>query len=165
MLQAMLADRLKLSFHWETQDLPGYALVVAKRGPKLKLKNASDAEELPYQEAMTGRLVVKAKSTLDKLAEWFSGSTGSFGAPVINKTGLTALYDYEFVLSDGGGGGQRGQASDPLSARPSAEELSSTNAARLSDRLEDKLGLRLQAERAIPVRSIVVDHVEKPSTN
>jgi uncharacterized protein (TIGR03435 family) len=104
MVQTMLADRFKLSFHWETQDTPGYALVVAKRGPKLKLKAASEAEELPYQEGTTGRLVVKGKSTLDKLAEWFSGSRGSVGisAPVINKTGLAALYDYEFVLSDGG---------------------------------------------------------------
>src|SRR5262249_31045275 len=136
MVQTMLADRFKLSFHWETQNVPGYALVVAKRGPKLKLKDAADAEELPYQEGMTGRLVIRGKSTLDKLAEWFSGSRGSvgFSAPVINKTELTALYDYEFVLSDGGGGGQRGQSSDPLSARPSAEELHTIMAGRLSDR-------------------------------
>jgi uncharacterized protein (TIGR03435 family) len=167
MVQAMLADRFKLSFHWETQDIPGYALVVAKHGPKLKPKDVAEAEELPYQEAMTGRLVVKGKSTLDKLAEWLSGSPGSVGffAPVINKTGLTALYDYEFVLSDGGGGGQRGQSSDPLSARPSAEELHRMLARRLSDRLEDQLGLRLKAERTIPVRSIVIDHAEKPDAN
>jgi uncharacterized protein (TIGR03435 family) len=167
MVQAMLADRFRLSFHWETQDIPGYALVVAKHGPKLKPKDVSDAEELPYQEGMTGRLVVKGKSTLDKLAEWFSGSQGSVGffAPVINKTGLTAPYDYEFVLSDGGGGGQRGQSSDPLAAPPSVEELRIMLAERLSDRLEDQLGLRLQAQKTIPVRSIVIDHAEKPSEN
>jgi uncharacterized protein (TIGR03435 family) len=167
MVQTMLADRFKLSFHWETQDIPGYALVVAKHGPKLMPKDVSDAEVLPYQEGMTGRLVVKGKSTLDKLAEWFSGSRGSvgFSAPVINKTGLTMLYDYQFVLSDGGGGGQRGQSSDPLSPRPSAEELRRTLAARLSDRLEEQLGIRLQPEKTIPVRSIVIDDAEKPDAN
>jgi uncharacterized protein (TIGR03435 family) len=167
MVQTVLADRFKVSFHWETQDIPGYALVVAKHVPKLKLKDVSDAEELPHQEGMTGRLVVKGKSTLDRLAEWFSGSRGSvgFSAPVINKTGLTALYDYQFVLSDGGGGGQRGQSSDPLSAHPSAEELRRLLAGRLSDRLEAQLGLRLQPEKTIPVRSIVIDHAEKPDAN
>jgi uncharacterized protein (TIGR03435 family) len=166
MVQTMLADRFKLSFQWETQDIPGYAFVVAKRGAKLKPKEASDAQELPYQEGMTGRLVVRGKSTLDKLAEWFSGNRGiGLSTPVINKTGLTALYDYEFVLSDGAGSGPRGQSSDPLSARPSADELRSVLARRLSDRLEDQLGLRLQPEKTIPVRSIVIDHAEKPSEN
>jgi uncharacterized protein (TIGR03435 family) len=36
---------------------------------------------------------------------------------------------------------------------------------RLSDRLEDQLGLRLQPERTIHVRSIVIDHAEKPDAN
>ena len=38
-------------------------------------------------------------------------------------------------------------------------------AGRLSDRLEDQLGLRLQAERTIRVRRIVIDHAEKPDAN
>jgi bla regulator protein blaR1 len=35
MLQALLTDRFKLTIHNETRDLPVYALVVAKNGPKL----------------------------------------------------------------------------------------------------------------------------------
>ena len=34
--QALLADRFKLKVHFETRELPIYALVVAKGGPKLK---------------------------------------------------------------------------------------------------------------------------------
>ena len=36
MLQNLLAERFKLVLHHETKDLPLYALVVAKNGPKLK---------------------------------------------------------------------------------------------------------------------------------
>jgi len=34
MIQALLADRFKLQFHRETKELPTYALVVAKGGPR-----------------------------------------------------------------------------------------------------------------------------------
>jgi len=48
MLQNLLADRFKLTLHREKKDLPMYALVVAKNGPKLKESppddpNAKDA--------------------------------------------------------------------------------------------------------------------------
>jgi uncharacterized protein (TIGR03435 family) len=36
MLQTLLADRFQLKLHHETKELPVYALVVAKNGPKLK---------------------------------------------------------------------------------------------------------------------------------
>ena len=36
MLQNLLAERFKLTLHHETKELPQYALVVAKNGPKLK---------------------------------------------------------------------------------------------------------------------------------
>lgn len=47
MVRAMLAGRFKLEIHHETQDSPGYALVIAKNGPKLKLKDPSVPEESP----------------------------------------------------------------------------------------------------------------------
>jgi uncharacterized protein (TIGR03435 family) len=36
LLQTLLAERFKLTLHHETKDLPVYALVVGKSGPKLK---------------------------------------------------------------------------------------------------------------------------------
>ena len=35
MLQSLLAERFRMSVHWETKQTPGYALVVGKSGPKL----------------------------------------------------------------------------------------------------------------------------------
>ncbi len=52
MLQNLLADRFKLTLHREKKDMPMYALLVAKNGPKLKESppddpNANDAAPAP----------------------------------------------------------------------------------------------------------------------
>src|SRR5206468_1441172 len=36
MMQGLLAERFKMTFHRETKELPTYSLVVGKSGPKLK---------------------------------------------------------------------------------------------------------------------------------
>ena len=42
MLQTLLADRFQLKFHREKKELPVYALVVAKNGPKLKQQSQEE---------------------------------------------------------------------------------------------------------------------------
>lgn len=42
MLQALLAERFQLKFHRETVDRPGFAMVVAKNGPKLREAKGED---------------------------------------------------------------------------------------------------------------------------
>jgi uncharacterized protein (TIGR03435 family) len=42
MLQTVLADRLKLALHRETREIPVYALVLAKNGPKLQQSKPGD---------------------------------------------------------------------------------------------------------------------------
>jgi uncharacterized protein (TIGR03435 family) len=38
-------------------------------------------------------------------------------------------------------------------------------AGNLSNLMEEQLGLRLQAEKTIPIEGIVIEHVERPSPN
>lgn len=47
MLQALLADRFKLAIHREKKDLPVYALIVGKNGPKLTPASADPDAPLP----------------------------------------------------------------------------------------------------------------------
>lgn len=54
MLQALLIERFKLTFHKENREHPVYALEVAKGGPKLK-EAAPDADSPPKAEAESGR--------------------------------------------------------------------------------------------------------------
>jgi len=47
MQQALLAERFRLTFHWEKKDLRGYNLVVAKDGPKLTSSSNGPAPKDP----------------------------------------------------------------------------------------------------------------------
>jgi uncharacterized protein (TIGR03435 family) len=50
MLQALLAERFKLTVHYEKRDLSAYALVVGKDGPKLKEAEPEPAAPAPAAE-------------------------------------------------------------------------------------------------------------------
>ena len=81
------------------------------------------------------------------------------GRPVVDKTGLTAKYD--FVLEwtpDVGAAG--------LAAGPEGEKSQAAGAPGPSifTALQEQLGLRLESQKG-PVPNIVIDRVEKPSEN
>jgi uncharacterized protein (TIGR03435 family) len=156
MLQSMLADRFKLKFHWENKESEGLALVVAKNG--LKLKEASGEEELPHLVYQPGRplteILIKGKSTLKRLADYYMPFIpGIGGGPVVDKTGLTGMYEYSlnlhqsFVPGGERGGGGGGDYDPPISTA-----------------MEQQLGLRLEPTK-VSVRAIVIDEVQKPSEN
>ncbi len=44
MLQSLLADRFKLVVRRETKDLPVYAIVIGKNGPKLKKSDVQEGD-------------------------------------------------------------------------------------------------------------------------
>src|SRR5207237_4292265 len=54
MLQRLLAERFKLKLHKSSKEMPGYALVVSKDGPKVK--PSADGEEHPdtFRMSRTG---------------------------------------------------------------------------------------------------------------
>jgi uncharacterized protein (TIGR03435 family) len=58
MLQDLLAERFKLALHREKKDVPGYALVVGKDGPKLKESVEAEPAQAPQGDP--------PKITLDK---------------------------------------------------------------------------------------------------
>jgi hypothetical protein len=52
-LRSLLADRFQLKFHHEKKELPAFALVVAKGGPKLQQPKAGEAHRL-YSQGPAG---------------------------------------------------------------------------------------------------------------
>src|ERR1035438_6694101 len=57
MLQALLADRFKLTLHRETKEFLVYALIVGKNGPKNL--QASESGDGPSTQLVDGELIFK----------------------------------------------------------------------------------------------------------
>jgi uncharacterized protein (TIGR03435 family) len=142
MLQTLLAERFQLRIHRETKEVPMYALVVSKNGPKLK--ESSPAEEPKGQITGDGSGIHMevCQGTMAQLASRLSGNGA--GRPVIDRTGLQGNYSFKL---------------DWVNAPGSESELPSLFVA-----LQEQLGLRLEPAKG-PSEVIVIDGAEKPSAN
>jgi uncharacterized protein (TIGR03435 family) len=116
--QHLLEERFALRTHTETKKTGGYALVVAKDGPKLAPAVESgapiDKEEMQrrVQERARQRMEELAKSgRLGGFSSWGSnqatsaqiaqGVSGMIRAPVVDETGLTGKYDVRVEMLPG----------------------------------------------------------------
>jgi bla regulator protein blaR1 len=167
-LQALLADRFQLKIHRETKELPVYALVVAKNGPKLKENSAtSDGLGKGMMRTSPGQLVGQQVG----LAFLAQDLAQRLGRTVLDRTGLKGTYDFElnFAPEPGRGGafGGPGDGAPPPGAGPGLIKEPpppDPNGPTIFTALQEQLGLKLESEKG-PVDIIVVDHVEKPSEN
>ena len=79
MLQALLAERFKLTIHREDKEHPVYALVVGKGGPKLK-ESPPDSEAVPEKEPQGGT-VIEAGDQKVRVTQDGKGGTVVHGGP------------------------------------------------------------------------------------
>jgi len=147
MLQALLADRFKLTLHRETRVLPGYVLVVAKGGAKLTA--VKDDEQVATQiDTGANGAIAFAKASVAQLVGTLSRQ---LNMPVEDATGLTGVFNFSLSYAEMRGGPTPGEID---SAAPS-----------LFTAVQEQLGLKLEA-RKTPVEILVIDHAEKvPSGN
>src|SRR5262249_10789917 len=150
MLQTLLAERFHLKIRRESKELPVYAVVVAKGGPKLERaqvqeKDCSDDPEhgvVCHQIAGgMGRGLHGKAGTVSDMGNFVSNWTDR---PVIDKTGIDGL----FAVETEGWAPMR-----PIQPRPDGEP--NPEAAALSDptrptlfMIFEKLGLRLETQKA-----------------
>jgi bla regulator protein blaR1 len=138
MLRTLLEGRFKLAVHRETREMPGYALMVAKSG--LKLKPVEPGSSDTSSNGSKGVVTLTAKkTTMSFLSELL---TRQMGEMVVDRTGLDGAYDFEL----------RYAANDQVDDAPP-----------LFSALQETLGIRLQPQK-VPVELIVVDHVERVPT-
>jgi len=147
MMQELLADRFGLKFHREPKEMPVYALVLGKNGPKFK-ESAPDAVRVSNHGG-NGRKenMTLTKASMDSLV---AGIWNDFGMdrPILDKTGLKRLYDIRLEATP----------MYRIDDNPNAGDITVFSA------VQDQLGLRLESQRG-SVEVLIVDHIEKPSKN
>lgn len=168
MLQALLADRFQLRIHRETKEMPIYALLVAKNGPKLQAPREvcfDPTGGIPPPPTLPGQSpsrpcggfnnssnqMLGASVGMPRLAANLSRFTGR---TVVDRTGLKGTYDVALRWTP-----NEGQAWAPPGAPPSDGSQPS-----LFTAVQEQLGLRLESQRG-PVEVLVIDRAEKPSEN
>jgi uncharacterized protein (TIGR03435 family) len=161
MLQALLADRFKLAAHRETRERPIYALIIAKNGPKLA---ESNPDYIPPSKIPGYGGLVRRSLPGQVTAEWMTmGHVAQLLTPyvdrlVVDKTGLTAHYDFKLVWAPDNGA-STAVGGTTASSIPAAPEGPSIFTA-----LQEQLGLKLESQKGT-IEVFVIDHVEHPTGN
>jgi uncharacterized protein (TIGR03435 family) len=151
MLQSLLAERFHLAIHREKREMPVYALVLGKNGPKLQPPEHPDGPHgIDYRNG--GTVLIGRNATMEELAEALSFRTER---AVTDKTGIAGRYDFrleftpdEFVRRFG-------------DDQPTPIDANGTN---LFTSIQEQLGLKLESGRG-PVEMFVIDRVERPTEN
>jgi uncharacterized protein (TIGR03435 family) len=158
MIQKLLADRFQLTFHTVKRELPVYAMVVARGGPKIAV-SAGDPNAFPGIGfgREPGVITLMGRNTgLNGVANGLQSNI--LDKPVVDHTGLTGRYDFQLrftpdpVQLANFGGLAPANAADP---NPPPDIFTA---------FEQQLGLKLQATKA-RVDVMVIDRIEKPSPN
>ena len=154
MLQALLTDRFKLALHRETKELPVYALTLVNEGVKI---HEVKADGKSRTGGGRGHLIGQ-KISIPELADLLTlFGQRELGRPVIDKTGLTGVFDV--ALSWTSENPRPAGGNDP-DARATTENAPSPDIFRA---LQQQLGLRLESQKG-PVEILVIDHAERAPT-
>ena len=185
MLQSLLEDRFQMKIHRETRELPVYALVAAKSGPKLaapKEGSCISATPDPGGEWGGGRMAPPTPGRMTApaqcgavrimlepsgarlsggkitMAEFVRMLSMALGRAVIDRTGVTAPFDLQLTFQP-----------DEITAAvpPPPPGSGSPDEARypsIVTALQEQLGLRLESTKG-PVDTIVIDSATKPAAN
>ena len=186
MMRSLLAQRFKLTAHFEARDGAVLALMPVKpgqTGPKLRphaegppcgdfvLPTSSSPLDIfpptcgtdqSTQNAQGLRRIGYRNGTMERIAETLGGYAalaGEANKPVVDRTGLAGTYDLLMEYTP--------DANDQLnrslmpSRQDSAADLQGTM---FLTAMREQLGLKLTRTSGM-VRTLVIDHVERPSEN
>jgi uncharacterized protein (TIGR03435 family) len=144
MLQEILVSRFHLKYHYDTRALPGYALVVGKKGARLVEGAHGGANNPGAMHTRHGEIIGDGVSTAD-LARVLSQQ---IGRPIADETGLKGAYNFKLNWTPD---------MDPNSTATSTADSGPS----IFTAVQEQLGLRLESAK-VPVRVLVVDHIDRP---
>ncbi len=161
MLQNLLIERLKLTFHKENRTQSGYGLVADKSGLKVKESDPDSAYNIAHSGQVTfgaaaGTASIKGSMTISTLARLLSRR---LKAPVEDLTGLKQKFYIDLSWAPGPEGAVIAPPGAPIATAPGDP------GADLFTAIRNSLGLRLQPHKQ-QVEFIVIDHLERvPAAN
>jgi uncharacterized protein (TIGR03435 family) len=177
MLQALLEDRFKLKVRRDIREVPVYALVVGKGGPKLEAARKDSCTLLdftngppplpgPGQPSPCGSFRPDKSGGVETFGQTLAGLCLQFSVAldrdVVDRTGIADTFDIHLDLTSNDLFPARqdttGRVGDPAEPTAAADPLSAIM------RAVQKLGLRLEPSK-VQGGFLVIDHVERPSEN
>ena len=181
MLQALLEDRFQLKVHRESKEMPVYALLPGKNGPKLPEAKeggctAINASSPPPPPPAPGQFPPTPCGGFFMSPNHIEGGkvgmqqfvgvlSNLLGRPVIDKTGFTGTFDVKLDFSpEGTRMGGRGGFGPPPGATPGATTDADNAPPSIFTAIQDQFGLKLESQKA-PAEILVIDHAEKASEN
>jgi uncharacterized protein (TIGR03435 family) len=140
MLQALLEERFQLKLHREIREMPVYALVVAKNGPKLHAAKVEGETEIGGADGHR----FSGKGVTMKMFAGALSRSQPWDRPILDMTGLTGAFDIslDFARDDGA-------APADSAAGPS-----------IFAALQEQLGLKLEPRKS-PMEVLVIDSAVK----
>jgi uncharacterized protein (TIGR03435 family) len=168
MMQNLLAERFGLVVRVEHELVSGYVLVTARPegalGPGIQesVECGGDAASRPSAsgDRLGCRTVIvnnELRGDGVEMGDFARTLAGMLRRPIVDRTGIEGSFEVRMSFDQGG---TRRLAGLPASVPDgTVSEFPSLFAA-----LQEQLGLKLEPER-VPVRVVVVEHVEPPSPN
>ncbi len=153
LIQELLANRFKLTFHHEQRTLAVYLLVVAKNGPKLKFANPGEVENSGCEHL--GACAFR-KRTLSDFSRFMQFVV--LDRPVVDKTGIAGEFDFSLNWTP-----DESQFSR-MEIQPRSPADNPNAPPPLFEAIQEQLGLKLEPLKA-PAEVLVIDHVERPTEN
>jgi uncharacterized protein (TIGR03435 family) len=156
MLQALLQERLGLTVHREKRQLPVYALVVDRNGPKFRKSPSTGDMATHYLGGLGWRY--ERISMKEFVKTMYPPFTSRY---VVDETGLAGVYDFTLDLNP--------YLTDPatgqpiLNGRTASGQLYIDGEPGFLQALPKQLGLRLEPKTA-PIEMLVIDKVAKDPT-
>lgn len=179
MFQNLLKERFDLKVHHESRKVPGYELTIAKNGPKFKDIDPDSPPRPPIPPTRGADGVMQAPSiptgritaivgpghiavNRQPVSVLVSHLWNQLERPVIDRTGLTGVYDWVLDYSPEGLGGFPGIARPP---GPDSSAIPPDPKPSVFDALQEQLGLKLE-KATVPLDVLVVDSANRaPSEN
>jgi uncharacterized protein (TIGR03435 family) len=153
MVQKLLAERFKLSFHRDKKEQSVYVLSVAKGGPKLT-KSAGDPNGVTvlHFQGAPGALLVQ-DANMGHFIHLLQGTV--LDRPVLDQTGIEGKYDFtlNWTPDDSQFHGLGAKFPHPTGSKNAPPPLSAA--------LQEQIGLKLDPAR-VPAEVLIIDHIERP---